>query len=254
MPKPSSLLVMSADSSSAGRSAPDSVWRQVEAVLFAEIRDGLYRESQRLPAEQELAARFAVNRHTVRQALGALVDRGIVFKRKGGGSYLVPGFIDYAIGARTRFSANLLIQNREPGHQLIEARETVASEHVARALALATGAPVAFMVTIGEADGVPISIGQHYLPASRFPGFLEAYRQEMSTTRVFKSYGIDDYRRKVTRIVAALPSAEDALHLRQSRLTPVLAVESLDVDLEGTPITLHENRFAGDRVQFVLGE
>jgi len=207
-----------------------------------------------LPAEHELAARFAVNRHTVRQALAGLVERGIVFKRKGGGSYLIPGFIDYAIGARTRFSANLLIQNREPGHRLVEAREIVASERVARALALAVGAPVAFMVTVGEADGIPISVGQHYLPADRFPGFLDAYREEMSTTRVFKHYGIDDYKRKVTRIVASLPSEDDALRLRQPHLTPVLAVDSIDVDLEGTPITLHETRFAGDRVQFVLGE
>ena len=207
-----------------------------------------------MPAEHELAARFAVNRHTVRQALAGLVERGIVFKRKGGGSYLIPGSIDYAIGARTRFSANLLIQNREPGHRLVEAREIVASERVARALALAVGAPVAFMVTVGEADGIPISVGQHYLPADRFPGFLDAYREEMSTTRVFKHYGIDDYKRKVTRIVASLPSEDDALRLRQPRLTPVLAVDSIDVDLEGTPITLHETRFAGDRVQFVLGE
>jgi GntR family phosphonate transport system transcriptional regulator len=248
------LQVVSAVPPPEGRSAPEPVWRQVEAILFAEIRDGLYRAPQRLPAEHELAARFAVNRHTVRQALAGLVERGIVFKRKGGGSYLVPGFIDYAIGARTRFSANLLIQNREPGHRLVEAREIVASERVARALALAAGAPVAFMVTIGEADGVPISVGQHYFPAARFPGFLDAYRREMSTTRVLKGYGIDDYKRKVTRILAALSSEDDALHLRQPRLTPVLAVDSIDVDLEGTPITLHETRFAGDRVQFVLGE
>jgi GntR family phosphonate transport system transcriptional regulator len=254
MPKPPSLQVVSAVPSPEGRSAPEPVWRQVEAILFAEIRDGLYRAPQRLPAEHELAARFGVNRHTVRQALAGLVERGIVFKRKGGGSYLVPGFIDYAIGARTRFSANLLIQNREPGHRLVEAREIVASERVARALALAAGAPVAFMVTIGEADGVPISVGQHYFPGARFPGFLDAYRREMSTTRVLKGYGIDDYKRKVTRILAALSSEDDALHLRLPRLTPVLAVDSIDVDLEGTPITLHETRFAGDRVQFVLGE
>jgi GntR family transcriptional regulator, phosphonate transport system regulatory protein len=258
MPKPPSLQVVSTYPPPApppmGCPAPDPVWRQVEAILFAEIRDGLYRVPERLPAEHELAARFGVNRHTVRQALAGLVERGIVFKRKGGGSYLVPGFIDYAIGARTRFSANLLLQNREPGHRIVETRETVASERVARALALAAGAPVAFMVTIGEADGVPISVGQHHFPANRFPGFLDAYREEMSTTRVLKRYGIDDYKRKVTRIVAALPSEDDARYLRQPRLTPVLAIDSIDVDLEGTPITLHETRFAGERVQFVLGE
>ncbi|MGZ3638514.1 MAG: hypothetical protein ACXVCX_11830 [Ktedonobacterales bacterium] len=36
--------------------------------------------------------------------------------------------------------------------------------------------------------------------------------------------------------------------------TPVLAIVSIDVDLDGTPITLHENSFAGDRVQFVLAD
>jgi GntR family transcriptional regulator, phosphonate transport system regulatory protein len=254
MSKPSPLQAVSEVAPPAERSAHDPVWRQVEAILFAEIRDGRYRAPQRLPGEHELAARFAVNRHTVRQALAGLVERGIVFKRKGGGSYLVPGFIDYAIGARTRFSANLLMQNREPGHQIVEARETFASERVARALELATGAPVAFMVTIGEADGVPISVGQHYFPAARFPGFLDAYREEMSTTRVLKRFGIDDYKRKITRVVATLPSEDDAKHLRQPRHTPVLALESIDVDLDGTPITLHETRFAGDRVQFVLAD
>ena len=79
MPKPPLLQVVSAVPSPEGRSAPEPVWRQVEAILFAEIRDGLYRAPHRLPAEHELAARFAVNRHTVRQALAGLVERGIVF-------------------------------------------------------------------------------------------------------------------------------------------------------------------------------
>jgi GntR family transcriptional regulator, phosphonate transport system regulatory protein len=110
------------------------------------------------------------------------------------------------------------------------------------------------MVTIGEADGIPISVGRHYFPALRFPGFLDAYREDMSATHVLKRFGVDDYKRKVSRILAALPSEDDAAHLRQPRHTPVLAVESIDVDLKGVPITLHENSFAGDRVQFVVAD
>jgi GntR family phosphonate transport system transcriptional regulator len=153
--------------------SPEPVWRQVEAILFAEIRDGLYREAQRLPAEQELAIRFEVNRHTVRQALAAVGRAAGGLQAQMRRLVSRSGFIDYAIGARTRFSASLLLQNREPGHQIIE---------------------------------------------------------------------------------AAIPGEEDALHLHQTRLTPVLAVDGIDLDLEGMPITLHENRFAGDRVQFLSGE
>jgi GntR family transcriptional regulator, phosphonate transport system regulatory protein len=78
------------------------------------------------------------------------------------------------------------------------------------------------------------------------------YRAEMSVTRALRRYGLDDDKRKITRIVAALPSADDCRHLRVSRATPVLSVASIDVDPAGRPITLHETRFAGDRVQFVL--
>jgi GntR family phosphonate transport system transcriptional regulator len=96
-----------------------------------------------------------------------------------------------------------------------------------------------------------VRVGEHYFPAARFPGFLNAYREDISTTRVLKRFWVDDYTRKVTRFVAALPSEDDARYLRQPRHTPVLAVDSIDGNLERTPITLHETRFAGDRVQFV---
>lgn len=215
---------------------------------------GDFRGRDRLPSEHEIAVAFNVNRHTVRQALAALVERGVVIKRKGGGSYLVPGVIDYAIGGRTRFSANLLLQEREPAHRILEMREIAAEPRIAHALDLQPGAEVAFMSTIGEADSVPISIGQHYIPSDRFPNFLDAYRREMSMTKVFRQFGVADYRRKLTRVIAALPTETDAKLLQQGRHAPVLAVESLDTDLADKPITFHEIRFAGERVQFVLGE
>jgi GntR family phosphonate transport system transcriptional regulator len=227
-------------------------WRQVEMALFERIQRGDYRTAGRLPAENDIAAAFKVNRNTVRQALAALVERGLVLKRKGGGSYLVPGVIDYTLGERTRFSANLLLQNREPGHLVLEARELPADDRVAAALHIAADAPVCLVGIVGQAEGIPVSIGQHYFPADRFPGFHDRYRDMMSITKVLKSFGVADYLRKVTRIIAALPRQIDAELLKQGRYAPVLLVEGVDVDLEDRPIGFHETRFSGERVQFVL--
>src|SRR5215475_6026815 len=94
----------------------EPLWRQIELILLGQIRDGRYAGSERLPSENDLAAQFGVNRHTARQAIAGLVRRGVIFKRKGGGSYLVPDVLDYEIGERTRFSTNLAAQGREPGH------------------------------------------------------------------------------------------------------------------------------------------
>ena len=47
------------------------LWRQVEEALAAAIRSGGLKPGAQLPTEFELAAKFAVNRHTIRRALAA---------------------------------------------------------------------------------------------------------------------------------------------------------------------------------------
>ena len=53
------------------RSAGIAVWRQIMETLKAEIVSGAFEKGSRLPPESELAARFGVNRHTVRRAIAA---------------------------------------------------------------------------------------------------------------------------------------------------------------------------------------
>jgi GntR family phosphonate transport system transcriptional regulator len=232
--------------------AQEPLWKQLEQTLLQDIQGGRFDEAGRLPSEHELAERFAVNRHTARQAIAGLVQRGIIFKRKGGGSYLVPGMIDYEIGERTRFSTNVALQGREPSRTLLEVSERKAHARACAALEMADGEMSIFIQVIGEADGVPISLGDTYLPARRFHGFAAIYRETMSITKALARFGIHDYTRETTRVIARNPSQDEVRHLRQSAMTPILAVESVDVDRDKRPIVYHETRFAGERVQFVV--
>jgi GntR family phosphonate transport system transcriptional regulator len=95
-------------------------------------------------------------------------------------------------------------------------------------------------------------VGETYLSASRFPGFGAKYRETYSMTKALAHYGVVDYKRDVTRCIARMPSPEDVKHLIRSDSSPVLFVESVDIDLEGRPIVYHETRYAGERVQFVI--
>jgi GntR family phosphonate transport system transcriptional regulator len=228
------------------------LWRQIEAALLQQIKDGRFQSNGRLPSEFDLASEFGVNRHTARQAIAALVQRGVLFKRKGGGSYVVPGMLDYAIGERTRFSTNVAAQGRAPAHTLLVVEERPAHKKAAEALNIAEGDLAVFISLIGEADEIPISVAETYLSAARFPGFGERYREHSSMTKALAHYGVTDYKRDVTRCSARMPSPEDVQHLRQSDSSPVLFVESLDIDPQGQPIVYHETRYAGERVQFVI--
>lgn len=49
---------------------------------------GTYPPGSALPTEERLAAEFGVSKATVRQAVGALVDRGLVVRRQGKGTFV----------------------------------------------------------------------------------------------------------------------------------------------------------------------
>jgi GntR family transcriptional regulator len=58
----------------------------VARVLTGEIESGRYKVGQKIPTEAELQQRFAVSRHTVREALRDLKDRGLLVARAGIGT------------------------------------------------------------------------------------------------------------------------------------------------------------------------
>ena len=55
-----------------------TLWRRIADDLERAIATGELAAGERLPGEVEIAARFGVNRHTVRRALAALAGRGLV--------------------------------------------------------------------------------------------------------------------------------------------------------------------------------
>lgn len=52
------------------------------------IKSGSYQPDERLPTEHELAAEFEVSRPIVREALRRLRDQGLIYSRRGAGSFV----------------------------------------------------------------------------------------------------------------------------------------------------------------------
>ena len=80
------------------------LWRRIAGTLGEEIADGRLPPGAQMPTEMALAARFAVNRHTVRRAIDELSRAGLVTTEQGRGSFVSEDVLDYVVGPRTRFS------------------------------------------------------------------------------------------------------------------------------------------------------
>src|SRR5690349_21412874 len=119
-----------------------TLWRRVADELERAIAVGTFKSGAKLPAENDIAARFGVNRHTVRRALATLAERGLVRAERGSGTYVEAQRLAYPIHSRTRFSEIVGAGGREPRGQFIDSTQEDATRELARELGLKTGAPL----------------------------------------------------------------------------------------------------------------
>lgn len=228
------------------------LWRCIADDFEQMILVGKHENGERLPAESEIAARYGVNRHTVRRAMAELAARGLVRTERGSGTYVKTDKLDYRIGQRTRFSEIVAAAGHEAEGRLQGHRLEPASDEIAARLGLKPGDAVVRLEIVRAADRVPISVATTWLSAERYHDAAKIFRQLRSITRTLDHYGVGAYRRKWTRISAAFTDAVDAGRLRLSVHRPVLVVESLDVTSGDEPILTTRGRFAADRIALIV--
>lgn len=229
-----------------------AIWKSIADTLLAEIAVGQYRPGDKLPTEGDLAARFGVNRHTVRHALASLAEAGIIYSRRGAGVFVSLKPADYPIGRRVRFHQNLLASGQLPSRDIhrIETRPSNAAE--AEALGLPSGAMVHVMEGVSLADAVPIAAFASVFPADRTPGLPTKLAAVASVTQALAAIGINDYTRASTRLTAISATPLLALKLRLAEGAPVLRSVAINIDPQGMPVEFGTTWFAGDRVTLTV--
>jgi GntR family transcriptional regulator, phosphonate transport system regulatory protein len=243
---------LTADVAELPRGEGVTLWRQIAHTLEQEVADGRLAIGDRLPSEGQLSGRFAVNRHTVRRALGELARQGLIRIEQGRGSFVAEDTLDYEVGPRTRLSEWVRKQNKEPSGRVLDLRDVAADGMVAAVLGLKQGARVARMERLGLADGQPVSLSHHHFPLSRFPDMLAALRETETITAALARCGVPDYMRQSTRVSARMPQPREAELLNMPRSRPLLVAENVNVDRHGDVVEFGLSRFPTPRVQMVF--
>jgi len=223
-------------------------WEQIAAELRADITTGRFAPGQRLPNESQLAERFAVNRHTLRQAVRQLVHEGHLKVVHGSGTYVRELVLDYALQRRTRMTENLAQAGERAERELL-AHEQRTAEEWAEPLKLARRAMVEVLYTRAVVRGRPIGISTTVYPLPRLAGVAAAFRSSGSITTALRQLGVADYVRARSTVSCRLPTPAEADALARPVTEPVLVVRYHSVDREGVPVEAGCTLFAADAVQ-----
>ncbi|WP_245426188.1 phosphonate metabolism transcriptional regulator PhnF [Mesorhizobium sp. WSM3862] len=230
-----------------------SLWRQIADKILQGIASGDFTENAALPPEVALAERYGVNRHTVRSAIAALVQEGVLKAEQGRGTFVLSRKrLSYPIGARTRFSSGLQGQTTERHIALLSSSTEPASRRIAEALSIARGSSVIRLETRGEADGHPVSRATTWFDAKRFAGIETAMAETGSITASLMRFGINDYLRRSTVLSARHADADDLVDLELQPGAIVLVTIAINVTMDGQPIQFAESRFPAERVELKL--
>jgi GntR family phosphonate transport system transcriptional regulator len=229
--------------------------RDTGITLYAQIAEVLERDyvrqgaaGDKLPPEGELAARFGVNRHTLRRAVDELIAEGLLERQHGVGIFITDQLLDYRVGSGTRFTQTLADLGVSTDTRVIRKMVAPASSGVARNLALPPDEPVVWIETLRMAEGIPFCVISHFLPVEPFREMLDGYREGSLHELLAGKCGA--LRRTESLVTAVLPQGDDAKLLGITQSRPVLRVKSLNVlEQEGTPVEYAITRFRADRIQ-----
>ncbi|MBE0454770.1 MAG: phosphonate metabolism transcriptional regulator PhnF [Roseovarius sp.] len=229
-----------------------AVWAQIAAALRSEIERG-FDEGDWLASEPELAARFGVNRHTLRRAVDDLIAEGLVERVHGRGTRVLARGLIYGIGRDTKFTERLAASGRRAEVTLLDKQEVVADGGVARRLRVAEGAPLLRLRTLRGDGDVPYAVTLHFLTGDA----ARAARDYTggSLTRHLREVAGITLDRIESLITTRLPLPEDALALRMPRTQPVLRVKGVNACREcGLVQEYAISQFRGDRIQLSVAE
>jgi GntR family transcriptional regulator len=218
---------------------------QIEATLERALDRGLLASGDRLPAERELAERFGVSRMTLRQALGALEQRGRLKRSKGryGGTFVAVPKLELA--GTSGLSDQLRGLGVAAGAVLLHATERDATPDEA-----VLGRRVVAIERVRLANGEPVALERGAYAADAFPGLLEEQLEGSLYELMRRRYDQVPVR-AVERLEPALARSDEAEALGIERGAPVMLVDRTAYSAAGRPVERSRDVFRGDRTRVV---
>lgn len=142
------------------RSGDVPLWRQVLDRLEEAIARGDY--ADRLPTELELTDMYGVSRHTVREAMRRLQDKGIVVRTQGRGTSLRTVEVGQPLGALYSLFRTVEAQGLEQRSHVLDFGLAPNPEAATR-LGLPEDTPLTHLRRVRLAGGEPLAIDETWL-------------------------------------------------------------------------------------------
>ena len=217
----------------------------IRSILIDAMKSGEYAGCRQLPSEKELSEKLNVSRTMLRDVLGTLEREGLIIRRHGVGTIINRRVLELTcrMDIETEFLDMIQQSGFTPSVCSVRVSTVPATARTAQRLQLDPGESVLHVERVCAADGNPALYCNDIIPV-RF---------------IRKKYTVDDLRAPIFHflehfcgiipymdVTSVSPAAaDDALGelLGIPSGSPVLKLEELDLDRNGSPLFLSDQYF-----------
>jgi GntR family transcriptional regulator len=201
----------------------------IAVAVHEQLSEALRREIERqkvgarLPTEKELVARFNVSRSTVRRAIETLVQKGLLVRCQGKGTYIAGKRPVQMVDKLTPFVESFTASGLTPVVSLLEYTWFTSSENAPDPLTKQQGG-ILFVRRLYRAEGVPHAVAEIYVPERFGRSMSRADVEEHPIYQVLQERAGKEprYANITLTCVAAKPHIASLLELEEGDMIPCI--------------------------------
>jgi DNA-binding GntR family transcriptional regulator len=231
------------------RTSPVPLYYQVATRLQQLIEDGELSVGSKLPNEVDLAERLGVSRPTMRRAIGYLVERGMLIRKRGVGTQIVHPKVRRPVELSSLYD-DLAGSGQRPGTEVRSLEVRVAPDHVAEALGVPEGTEVTWFERLRHAGGEPLAIMQNAVPVDVLT-LTETDLERHGLYELLRAAG--HIPRMANQVVGArAATAAEARLLGDARGAPLLTMTRTAWDASGRAVEYGSHIYRASRYSFEI--
>ena len=165
------------------------LYTQLVGIIKRNISAGSLKVGDLLPSEAEFCRAMEISRNTVRQAIGALEEEGLVVRKRGRGTYVSDPSTNRR-GVPYSFTTEVTSLGKSPSSTLIDFHITTPPPAVCETMELQVGTLMYCFTRIRNVDGKPLILEKSYYPQYIYPNLTRELLQTHSFYSLLYHVGI----------------------------------------------------------------
>ena len=232
--------------------ANKSIYQGVINTLRERIRSEEFAQGKQFLTERQIATQYSVSRPTANKILTSLVSEGLLEFRKGIGTFVNAGVLDYDLRRLVSFTDKARAAGRKAVTRVLRFERLGAGQldpAIAVRLALLPNDDVFYFERLRLADGIPVILERRHVPARHCPNLSERALAGSLYSLWIQRYGLAIGGAEQS-IQAVNLSAADAKLLRVPARTAALRVFATGFLETKEPLWVEQTTYRADAYEF----